>query len=705
MELTEEAILEALHERANRPMKISELVRCLNIPDAKRGEFRNCIKRMTTQGNLVRIRGGRYGLPDQMSLVSGTLTGHPNGYGFLVPDLDTGDGQDIYISRKNMKDAMHLDRVMIRVQQGRYQRSEGQVIRILERGTTSLVGTYEMLGREGWVVPLEEKFFHDVFVPSDQAGGAKPGQVVEVEITRYPTRNQPLLGRVVDILGYSQDPEVEIRSILRKHGVHQDFPPRVLDFAGKQSAVITQEERERRKILTDWTIYTIDGERAKDFDDAVSIEGVPGGYRLGIHIADVSHYVEQGSPLDREAYDRGTSIYYPDGVIPMLPFQLSNEICSLKPHEERLTLSVLIDFDEEGNEMGNKIFESIIQSKRRFTYTEVADLLDDGDETGPCGPFLESLKTMHKLSRILRKRRFSLGSVDFKVPEADIHMNSEGKVEDISVADHNEAHELIEEFMLAANQVVARRLAEKKVPSIHRIHESPDEDKLAAFSEFIGSFGLRLKNIHNVRSTELQQLLTKIRGRPEERVINNLLLRSMKKALYSERDPGHFCLGFEHYTHFTSPIRRYPDLVIHRLVKNHLNHRLTGKEKKELFSYVADCAEQSSTMERKAMDIEREICDLRRAQYMSERIGKTYSGHIVSVTPFGFFVQLDEVFVEGLVRLSGLSDDYYIYIQPEHKLVGQRRHRTFRIGDSVKIRIADVDIARRQIEFSLLKQL
>ena len=702
MKLTEESILKLLRNKANRPMKVSELVKQFSIPDVQRREFRSRLKEMAADGRLIKVRGGRFGLPDEMNLVTGVLNANSKGFGFVVHDKDE---KDIFISRGNMGDAMHQDLVTVRVESGRDRdRPEGRVIRILKRNTETLVGTFETFGKDGWVVPLEEKYLQDVFISSEATKGAKTGHVVSVQIETYPAKHKPPVGRVTEVLGFSDDPDVEIKSILRKHGVYQDFPDKVMKAARKIPTSFAEdvEEDPHRLDLTDWMIFTIDGEKAKDFDDAVSIEKLGDGYRLGVHIADVSHFVHEDSILDKEAFQRGTSIYFPDAVIPMLPFQLSNEICSLKPDEKRLTLSLLIDYDAEGNVVGSKVFNSVIKSKIRFTYKEVARLLEKGKPEKRHEEAMESLTTMHRLSQILRKNRFQSGSVDFNLPEPEVHMTPEGKVLKIVMAEHNLAHELIEEFMLAANQEVAKFLFDKNVPSIHRIHERPDEDKLAEFNRFILSFGVKLKTIHNVPSLDLQNLLKKIKNHPEERTINTLLLRTMKKAIYSPKDPGHYCLGFKFYTHFTSPIRRYPDLVTHRLVKSYLQKRkCSQREHKRLLPRITDIAEQSSAREQRAMGIEREINDLRRAQFMADKIGNSYSGIITSVTAFGFFIELSEVYVEGLVKISSIGDDYYIFNEAEHKWQGQRRHRTFKIGDTVKVKVANVDVARRQIDLTL----
>ena len=700
MKLTDARILTLLKKKIRRPMKISELSKHLGVTDAEHREFRNRIKEMSTQGTLVKIRGGRYGLPDEMNLITGKLHGHPNGFGFVIPDKHH-DTNDVFIHRKSMNEAMHQDHVLVRVESEKEPgRPEGRVIRILQRNTVNIVGVYETFGRDGWVIPTETKYFHDVFIPGKNRKDAKNGQIVDVRIETYPTRHQPPVGKIMEVLGKSNDPEVEVLSILRKFGVRQGFSPKIL----KEAKMMAKENRlDDRKDLTKLLTFTIDGKKAKDFDDAVSLEPLGDGYRLGVHIADVSHFITENSHLDEEAFERGTSIYYADGVIPMLPEILSNEACSLKPKEIRLTLSVFIDFDSQGNSLATQIYKSFIKSQRRFTYTEVAGLLKKGSNKENDYPFLQTLTDMYHLSQILRKRRFKNGSVDFHVPEPDIQIE-DGKVKQIEIVEHNAAHQVIEEFMLAANQAVALNLYEKDIPCIHRIHEPPDPTKIFEFKEFISSLGLRLSDSGKIRSKDLNTLLKKIQGTPEERVVNTLLLRTMKKARYSPSDPGHYCLGFTHYAHFTSPIRRYPDLIVHRIVKKYLKHKCSKKEKKALQSSLSEISEQSTQMEIQAMSIEREIISLRRAQFMMDKIGKTFYGIITGVASFGFFVELENVFVEGLVKVSSIMDDYYLFIETEHKLIGQKFHRVFQIGNRVKVRVKDITLSKRQIDLQVVRE-
>ncbi len=678
-------------------MKVSELIRFFSIPDSQRRAFRKVIKDLAFNGSLEKTRGGRFCAPDQKSLHPGIVQCRPNGNGFFV--FDAG-GEDAFIGRAHMKGAMHLDKVVVRLKPGRkFGRPEGIVERIIERNTKELVGTFETSEGEGWVIPSEPKYYYPFIIPKRWQMGAKNGQLVNVEITEYPTTRFNPSGQITEVFGFAMDPEAEAQAILRKHGALLAFSQGAEFEAENYSEELSEEDLKGRQDLRDWTLFTIDGETAKDFDDAVSIERTPKGYTLGVHIADVGHFVKEDSALDKDALERGTSIYYANGVVPMLPFQLSSNLCSLKPDVERLTMTVLMEFDNQGKMRGYKVFPSVIKSKRRLTYTEAYQLLEDGDDNGDYGKVFPALQKMAELALILKKNRVAEGSVEFDLPESQITVGKNGKVESVSVVERNLAHELIEEFMLSANRAVADFLIKNRLPGLNRYHESPNAEKLEGISMFLRGLGEEIEFGENVRQKDLQTLLKRTADKPFSPSLNRLLLRAMKKAEYSSVNSGHFCLGFDRYLHFTSPIRRYPDLAVHRIVKDFLNGDINDKARSKLREKTMVWAQQSSAKERKAMEAERDIQDLRRAQFMVDKVGLKFEGVISSVMAFGFFVELLDPYVEGMVRIGSLTDDYYIFYETEHKLKGQYKKKTFQIGDSVKVKVSRVDLSQRQIEF------
>jgi ribonuclease R len=557
------------------------------------------------------------------------------------------------------------------------------------------------------VVPQEKRLTEDIVIPKNQRASAKKGDIVVTRIIQHPSQHRSPIGKVIDVLGKEGDPGLDEEIIIRNRDLPVKFPEECLDEAKTIPQEILSDQTINRLDLRDQLVFTIDGETAHDFDDAVAIEDLGKGCdRLWIHIADVSFYVRPDTAIDKEAYQRATSVYFPDRVLPMLPFELSSGICSLKPDEDRLSMSVAIDFGTKGNIKDYQIRETVIRSKARLTYTLCGKILEgraSKQEKSQWRHIIPSLKRMQALSQKLRKRRQRQGSLDFDLPEPEIILDVSGNIQDILKLQRNDSHILIEEFMLMANQIVATHLVNMDYPVIFRIHETPDEEKLAGFEESIHPLGYPLPPPEMIRARDLQQILAQAKGKPEEQLLNMLLLRSMKRARYDVKNKGHFGLAMETYTHFTSPIRRYPDLIVHRLLRGTWGQKKLGLGGSKLYSYIEKAADHTSTRERIAEDAEREIVDLKRIRYMMNKLGEEYTGIISGVTSFGIFVELDEIFVEGLVHISSITDDFYHFYDTSQQLVGERTKNIFRLGDKVKIRVEKVDLERRQIDFGLVQ--
>ncbi|MDD2337795.1 MAG: ribonuclease R [Geobacteraceae bacterium] len=635
--------------------------------------------------------------------VTGRLSTHRDGYGFVIPDEG---GDDVFIPARYLRDNMHGDRVIVSIQsRSTPGRLEGRVIETLERGFTTIVGRFELSGAVGLVIPDEPRLSSPIAIPPTDRRKARNGQMVVAEITAYPSGRSGAIGRIIEILGNRDDPDVEFLTIVRKYGLPDLFPPEVLAEAASVFRPVGDTDLEGRVDLRNALTVTIDGETARDFDDAVSVRREKkDGIRLWVSIADVSHYVAPDSFLDREALSRGTSVYFPDRCIPMLPEKLSNGICSLNPREDRLALTVELLFDLGGEARETRFYPSVIRSDERLTYTEVKEILVDGNPaiTERYTVLLNDLRTMEELAGRLGIKRRQRGSIDFDLPEPEIVLDLQGRPESIGIAERNLAHRIIEEFMLAANEAVASYLEEKGIPCIFRVHEPPDPAKLVDFREFIKPMGLSFKlKGDSVAPGEFQRLLGEAEGRPEERMVNELLLRCMKQARYSAENLGHFGLASPRYLHFTSPIRRYPDLVVHRILKDQLSGRIQKSQRGKLAADLPEVAEQSSQRERKAMEAEREIIDLKRLQYMEKRVGDVFDAFITGVTTFGFFVELPDLVVEGLVHVSSLGDDLYRLIEKQHTLKGQKSGIAYRIGDRVRVRVDAVNRSTKRIEFSL----
>ncbi|WP_019121154.1 ribonuclease R [Brevibacillus massiliensis] len=704
--MNEQDILSFMRMQAYHPMTVTELEEAFDISDS--GAFKELVKTLNAledRGEVIRTRTNRYGVPEKMNLVRGRLQSHPKGFGFVV--TDTPDEPDIYIHANDMNGAMHGDIVLARIEkQTSGARLEGRIIRIVERGTTEVVGTFQDERLYAFVIPDEKRLGRDIFIPKTAYNGAVDGHKVVVKIVRYPEGRSNPEGEVVEILGHKNDPGVDILSIIRKFGLPEAFPEAVLAEAEAAPDEISPDEIKGRRDLRDRMMVTIDGADAKDLDDAVSLEVLENGnYRLGVHIADVSYYVKENSELDKEAYRRGTSVYLVDRVIPMLPHRLSNGICSLNPQVDRLTITCDMELDRQANIVSHDIYLSVIRTNERMTYADVRSILVDEDPEliKRYEPLVPMFRLMQELCLKLRAKRMSRGAIDFDFREAKIYVNEAGEPTDIGFRVRSIAEQMIEEFMLAANETVAEHFHWLRKPFIYRVHEDPNPEKLMAFMEFITNFGYSVRGKGNtVHPRALQQLLEEVKGTPEEVIISTVLLRSMKQARYDSESLGHFGLSTDFYTHFTSPIRRYPDLIVHRLIREWLE---SGKMSEKREAYWAErlpiIAEHASQRERVAVDAERETDDLKKAEYMQERIGEEFDGVISGVTSFGIFVELPNT-IEGLVHVSYLTDDYYHYHEKMYALIGERTGKQYRIGDEVKVRVSHVNLDERAIDFEIV---
>jgi ribonuclease R len=697
-------------------------------------------------------------LPGKIKATRGRISVHRDGYGFVTPD---GGGEDIFIPSKFLRGALHGDMVEASSSASRMggNKLDGRVLTVLERATSRIVGRYEETRRGAIVIPEDQRLNLIVEIPVKGRGTAQDGHQVVAELTAYPIGGRPAEGKIIEVLGWPDDPEVEIQSVIRRFDLPHVFTPDVLAEAEGITDSVSSNDLKGRVDLRVMPTVTIDGESARDFDDAVSLRREGDNFRLWVSIADVSHYVKKDSPLDREAYLRGTSVYFPDRCIPMLPERLSNGICSLNPNVDRLTMTAEMLFDQSGTMLDSSFYSSVIKSAARLTYTIVKQIIVDddrelADKYRPVSPMLMNMKELALILMAMRKKR---GSIDFDLPEPEVIIGLNGLTEGIIRAERNLAHQLIEEFMLAANESVARHITSRNIPFLYRVHENPDPAKLLTFQDFVYGFGYEFTLVdEKVKPFELQRLLIQANGRPEERMINYSLLRCMKQARYAADNVGHFGLASDCYCHFTSPIRRYPDLVVHRILKAGFDsaqptnssaqptnssaqptnssaqptnssaqptnssaqptdssaqpteRSLSGVEGKRISRQLAiaterlgEVAEHTSKRERVAMEAERDVVEMKKLQYMQKHVGEQFNGYITGVTAFGFFVELEELFVEGLVHVSTLTDDKYVHAEKQHSLIGRRTGTIFRIGDAVRISVASVSPGTRRIEFLL----
>ncbi|OLC46717.1 MAG: ribonuclease R [Acidobacteria bacterium 13_1_40CM_65_14] len=722
-------VLALMRERVHHPAGMRELLQILKVPRDERTSFKRHIKTLVASGDLIQIRGHRFGLPEKMDLYVGRLQTHPAGYGFVTPERPLEAGGDIYISGPLLNEAMHGDRVVVRIERIKDGgRAEGRIIRILERANESIVGRYDRddssraesrANGMGYVAPFDRRVLMDIFIPPGQEGGASPGDMVVVELTRWPTATRGAIGHVTEVLGDIDAPGVDTEIIIRKYGIPDAHSDEAVTEAVRLGGAVSERDIRGRTDFRDVTTVTIDGEHARDFDDAITIEKLPNGhFWLGVHIADVSHYVQEGSALDREAYERGTSVYFPERAVHMFPSELATGLCSLNPHVDRLVQSCLMEIDRHGQVVRHEFHDGVINSDERMTYTAVNGILTDRDpqlmkQYAPLVPMFEQMRELFQILNDARRRR---GSIDFDLNEAEVIMDEGGRVEAIIALERNVAHRLIEEFMLLANETVASYLESQNAPSLYRIHEEPDILKVAKFEEFISGFGYSLAAPTGaLRPRHFQKLIERIHGKPEEKPIAFLMLRTMQKARYAPENLGHFGLAASSYTHFTSPIRRYPDLVVHRALRAARHGLLSDRgagapgidddAREELAEELPEVARHTSEMERRADDAERELVQWKKVKFMADKVGDEFEGYVTGVAAFGLFIELIEHFVEGLVHVSTMADDYYRFVESAHLLRGENTHKVYRLGDKVKVQVIRVNMEMRQVDLGLVEIL
>ena len=704
-------ILSLIRDKVHHPATSRELAQLLNVPREERTNFKRQLKTLVSNGELLQIRGNRFGIPEKMDLVVGKLQTNPGGFGFVVPELgERGERKDIYIAASNLTEAMHGDRVVARVERKTEKGLEGRIIRILERSQTNIVGRYEIDDAGlGYVVPFDRRVVTDVHVPTGQSSSAEPGEMVLVEITRWPSATRGPVGKVSEVLGRIDEPGVDTQIIIRKFGIPDAHPEEAVEEARRIGGVVKERDIKGRTDFRPVTTVTIDGEHARDFDDAITIEMQPNGnYWLGVHIADVAHYVKEGSPLDEEAYERGTSVYFTERAVHMFPSELATGLCSLNPHVDRLVQSCLMEVDANGTVVRYEMHDGVINSDARMTYTAVNAILTERDPATieQYRALVPKFEMMGKLFEILHDRRIRRGSIDFDLPEAQVILSEVGQIQNIIATERNVAHRLIEEFMLLANETVAAHLVNNDMPALHRVHEPPDLKKVEEFEAFISTLGYSLgAHGHTIRPKHFQKLIDRMRGTPEERPIAALMLRTMQKARYDASPLGHFGLAAEHYTHFTSPIRRYPDLVVHRMLRELRRGEIAGPRREELEEDLPDVARHTSEMERRADEAERELLQWKKVRFMADKVGDEYEGYITGVAPFGLFVELIEHYVEGLVHISSMADDYYRFVEQQHVLRGENTKKVYRLGDKALVQVVRVDMERRQVDLGLVEIL
>lgn len=695
--MIKEKILELI--KNSKPRTRDDLARLFKIKNKEKKEFNRILEELEKEGLIFMDHRKKYRLVDNDKFFFGKLQTNAKGFGFLISEnLD----EDIYISRNNLKDALNGDEVIVRRYRDSFgDKPEGKVLSIVRRVNSKFVGVFQNKKDFGFVVSDESKMAMDIYVPKKKFKGAKNGQKVVVKIEKWPEANKKPEGRIVEVLGYPEDPDVDILSVAAGLDLPMEFSKAALSEAKSLPQEVSQEDLKGRRDLRDLMTFTIDGADSKDFDDAVSLEVAKNGnYLLGVHIADVAHYVEEYSAIDEEAFKRGNSVYLLNKVIPMLPFELSNGICSLNEGVDKLTLSVLAEIDKKGEVIKYEILESVINSKRRLVYENVSDYLEKNITHESLKGLEKTLDKMYELAKILEDKREKGGAIDFDIPEVIIEVDERGWPQNIHKRDRRSANKLIEDFMLMANVCVAKEYYFKKIPFLYRIHERPKDEKISELNSYLRPLGYMINFDEKVEPRDVQKVLEKAKGTKEEMFISTMTLRSMAKARYSEVNDIHFGLAFDHYSHFTSPIRRYADLTIHRIIKKKIQGKLSKGDLTNLKAILPDIAEQVSKTEKVAQDAERQVEDIKMAEYMSERIGEVYKGRISSITNFGMFVELDNL-IEGLVGYRTM-DGYYEFDQDNYRAIDYRTKKEFHIGDDVTIKVVNVDLNMGNIDFKMV---
>lgn len=698
-----EAVIELLSAR-DEPVSSDKLLSALGVSSENDIEsMSRRLRAMERDGQILKNRRGRYGLISKMNMISGTVTGHADGFGFLIPDEG---GEDLFLSPKQMRKVFHGDRAIGCVTGiDKRGRREGSLVEIIERRHHSIVGKFIFDSNVGFVIPDDKRLSHDILIPADKVGAAKPGQIVTAKIIKQPDQRSQPIGEIIEVLGDHMAPGMEIEMAVRKYELPYTWPDAVENEANQFSIDVPASASTNRIDLRKTPLVTIDGEDARDYDDAVFCERKGKDWRLLVAIADVSSYVKPNSNLDIEAYSRGTSVYFPNRVIPMLPEVLSNGLCSLKPDVDRLCMVCEMNISAAGKIKSYKFYEAVMRSHGRLTYNEVAAMLVDGDaglriKHDQLIPDLENLFNLYKT---LHKARAKRGAIDFDVPETRIFYDDSGRINKIAATERNDAHRLIEECMLVANVCAADCLDNASIPAPYRIHAGPTEDKLSALREFLFELGLSLPGGDKPQAHDYADVLDNIKGKPEARLVQTVMLRSLSQAVYSPENIGHFGLAFTHYAHFTSPIRRYPDLMVHRRLKESINKKkkFSSQESHERLERVTVRSEHCSMAERRADEASRDVIKWLKTEYMMDKVGEEYDGIISGVTNFGLFVELKDIFVEGLVHITALGNDYYQFDPVKHRLMGERTKQTFGLGDMVTVQVARVDLDEARIDFEL----